>query len=175
MEEQRRRAGLPPLEAAPVVADPDAAPSSPSSTPEARGGASGTVVPGGEAGRTRPADRLITVALLAYGLVNVITTGLSYLDLPVVMNQTMDILGIEGEFTNFAQGKLWGTIAAAVLAVGWTVTAMLSVRRLRRRKVTWWVPLAGAAATMLVVSLCLMVPMLGDPAFIAHLDGIATR
>lgn len=120
-------------------------------------------------------DRIVTIALLAYGLVNVIVTAISYLDLPTVMNESMKILGIDGEFTNFAQGRLWGTFAAILLLVGWTLTALLSVRRLRRGKLTWWVPLVGAAATTLVVSICIMVPMMGDPAFIAYVESMATR
>ena len=159
-EEQRRAAGLPPLEE--VVVPPPAPPTA------------GVVPPNGTsdapAKRPHPVDRLVTIALLAYGLVNIVITGLSYLDLANVMNQTMKILGIEGEFTNFAQGRTWGTIAAIVLAVGWCLTAALSIRRLRRGRITWWLPIVGAIVTMVVVSICLTVPMMGDPAFIAHLD-----
>ncbi len=108
--------------------------------------------------------------MLAYGLINIVVTGLSYLDLPTVMNQTMKVLGIEGEFTNFAQGKTWGTIAAIVLAVGWSVTAALSIRRLRRGRITWWLPIIGAIITTGVVSICIAVPMMSDPAFVAHLE-----
>lgn len=157
-EEQRLAAGLPPVEMTPPAAVKEA-PGPPSPPPD----------------RSRRVDRFVTIGLLAYGLVNVIVTGLSYLDLPVVMNQTMRTLGIEGEFTNFAQGRLWGTIAAVVLAVGWSVTAMLSVRRLRRGRITWWLPLVGAVVTMLVASICIAVPMFGDPAFTASVGQMAGR
>ena len=160
-DEQRRLAGLPPIEAAveapaSAVSDQDAAP----------------------VAATAPApprrwDRVVTIALLAYGLVNVFMTGLSYLDLATVMNNSMTILGIPGEFTNFAQGKLWGTIAAVLLVIGWVITAALSVKRLRSGKLTWWVPLVGAAVTTIIVSICITVPMMGDPAFISYIDGIS--
>ncbi len=119
-------------------------------------------------------DRIITIALLAYGLISVITTGISYLDLPTVMNETMKIMGIPGEFTNFAQGRLWGTIAAVVLAVGWVVTAWLSLRRLRTGKLTWWIPVVGAAVTMIVVGICVTVPMMADPAFVEYVSGLSS-
>lgn len=125
--------------------------------------------------RRRPVDRIITIALLAYGLVSVIVTAVSYLDLPTAMNETMKILGIDGEFTNFAKGRLWGTFAAVVLVMGWALTALLSVRRLRRGKLTWWVPVVGAAATTIAASICIMVPMMGDPAFIAYVESMAQR
>ncbi|MFS0852645.1 DUF6264 family protein [Microbacterium sp. 179-I 3D4 NHS] len=161
-EEQRRAAGLPPLAETVPAASP--AP---------------TDAPAGDAGRAEspkrphPIDRLVTIALLAYGLVNVIVTGLSYLDPSSVMNQTMAMLGIEGEFTNFAQGRVWGTIAAVVLAVGWAATAGLSIRRLRRGRITWWVPIVGAVITVGVASACIAVPMMGDPAFVAYMDQLA--
>ncbi|MDF2507424.1 MAG: hypothetical protein K0Q52_1283 [Microbacterium sp.] len=160
-EEQRRAAGLPPIEE--VVAPPV----TPATTPAVS-------APSASAPATRPhpVDRVVTVALLAYGLVNIIITGLSYLDLPVVMNETMKILGIEGEFTNFAEGRTWGTIAAIVLAVGWSITAALSIRRLRRRRITWWVPIVGALVTMTIVTICISVPMMNDPAFVAYLSSI---
>jgi len=153
-EEQRRAAGLPPV--AEVVA-----PSAPVSDP-----APAAPAPA----RPSSVDRFATIALLAYGLVNVVVTGLSYLDIVPVMNQTMGMLGIEGEFTNYVAGRTWGTIAAVVLAVGWCVTAALSIRRLRRGRLTWWVPLVGAVITLGIASFCLVVPMMGDPAFIAYLD-----
>ncbi len=160
-EEQRRLAGLPPVDA--VVEAPVA-------TKPAQAEAASPAPPTG-----RPWDRIVTIALLAYGVINVVMTGMSYLNLPDLMNQSMQILGIEGEFTNFAQGRVWGTVAVGVLVVGWVVTALVSMKRLRSGKVTWWVPLVGALATMLVASFCIAVPMVGDPAFIAYLDGATTR
>ncbi|WP_033104847.1 DUF6264 family protein [Microbacterium profundi] len=159
-DEQRRLAGLPPA---------DAVPAAPSIEQPAQ------PAPAPSIAKARPWDRIVTIALLAYGLVNVVMTGLSYLDLPTVMNESMRILGVEGEFTNFAQGKLWGTTAAILLVVGWVITAWLSLRRLRTGKLTWWVPLVGAAATMLIVSICIMIPMMGDPAFMAYVDGMSGR
>jgi len=159
-EEQRRLAGLPPMDAAAE------APAAPTPAPVAETPTRDAVrAPG------RPWDRIITIALLAYGVVNVIMTAMSYLDLPPLMNQSMQILGIEGEFTNYAQGKIWGTAAAVVLVVGWIITAWLSMRRLRSGRLTWWVPLVGAVVTMIVASVCITVPMMGDPAFMAYLNG----
>ncbi|MFT4156431.1 MAG: DUF6264 family protein [Microbacterium sp.] len=116
----------------------------------------------------RSADRIATIALLAYGLFDVVTTGISYLDLPAVLTETMKILGIDGEFTQYAQGRLWGMIAAIVLAVGWVVTAVLSVRRLRRGRIAWWFPVVGAVGTVGLALICVVVPVLSDPAFIEY-------
>lgn len=167
-EEQRRAAGLPPLG---DIAPQEAA-STPPAAPPAGVAQSAASQPmsSPEPVRAHRVDRIVTIGLLAYGLVNVVVTGLSYLDLPRVMTETMKILGIEGEFTNFAQGRLWGMIAAVLLFVGWALTAMLSIRRLRRGKVTWWLPLVGAVVTIGIVSACIAVPMFNDPAFVAYLE-----
>ncbi|MFT4258827.1 DUF6264 family protein [Microbacterium sp.] len=157
-EEQRRAAGLPSVQIAPALVSSE--PLTTETTDAAQ-----------TAPRKRPVDRLVTIVLLAYGLVNVIATGLSYLDLPGVMNEVMGVLGIEGEFTNYAQGRLWGTVAAVVLVLGWTLTAALAIRRLRRGRLTWWVPVVGAVITSVVTGVILTVPMLGDPAFVAYLAG----
>lgn len=164
-EEQRLLAGLPPVQAQGEHVSPVALAPSPTAPAAAPAG------PLPAAPRPRPADRIVTYALLAYGLINVILTSISYFDLPAVMNQSMAILGIEGEFTNLAQGRLWGTIAAIVLVVGWAATAGLSVRRLRTGKLTWWVPLVGAVVTTLLASFCIVVPMMGDPAFMGFVGG----
>lgn len=154
LDEQRRAAGLPPLsEVAPPPGEPaSATPAAPASS-----------------ARPHPVDRFVTIALLAYGLINVVMTGLSYLDVPAAMNEVMGVLGIDGEFTNYAQGALWGTIAAVVLAVGWALTAFLSIRRLRSGRISWWLPVVGAFATLVVTSICIAIPMMGDPAFVAFL------
>lgn len=158
-EEQRRAAGLPPVaEPSPAAGQPPIASSAPAETAPAR---------------SHPVDRFVTIGLLAYGLVNVVVSGLSYLDPTRVMSETLAALGVDGEFTNIAQGRLWGTIAAVVLFAGWAITAALSIRRLRRGKLTWWVPLVGAVATIALASICIVVPMLGDPAFVEYMNSIA--
>lgn len=156
-EEQRIAAGLPPLDE--VVPPQPPVPAAPVADAAPAAAPQNTV------------DRFATIALLAYGLVNVITTGISYLDLPTVMTEAMKILGISGEFTNYASGRLWGTIAAIVLGLGWTVTAVFTVRRLRSRRLSWWVPVVGAVVTSVLASICIMIPMAGDPAFIDYLTG----
>jgi hypothetical protein len=153
IEEQRRAAGLPPLdEVAPAVVA--------AGPPESPAAAAPAVA------RSHPVDRFVTIGLLAYGLVNVVVTGLSYLDFSTAMNEMMSVLGVDGEFTNFAEGRTWGTIAAVVLAIGWSLTAYFSIRRLRSAKRSWWVPLVGAAITLFVASICAAIPLMNDPAFI---------
>lgn len=120
----------------------------------------------------RPIDRAATIALLAYGLVNVILTVISYRDVPRLMDQSLEMLGIGGKFTSYEAGRTWGTIASIVLLAGWTITAAWAVLWLRRRRVTWWIPVVGAVVFTIAAAACLTVPMFGDPAFVSYLDSI---
>lgn len=111
---------------------------------------------------TRTADRIITVALLAYGLVTVVGAIPQLVDFSAFAETWMEVAGIEGRFTNTAQGALWGGIGAAVFAIGWLVTAGLAWLSLSRGRVSWWIPLVGAIVTFVIVSFCLIVPLFGD-------------
>lgn len=117
-------------------------------------------------------DLVVTIGLLAYGLFTVFTSGVQYLDPADVMNATMQMLGIEGEFTNIAAGRAWGTAAAAVLAIGWALTAWFSIRMLRRGRIAFWVPIVGGVVFTLIASICLTIPMMSDPAFIEYLGSM---
>lgn len=114
------------------------------------------------------ADRIVTVALLAYGLINVLTGIPQYLDLAGIANQSFAAAGIPGEFTNFAQGDALGATAAFILAIGFALTVWVAVRRLRRGRVAWWIPLLGFVLTFIPIAICLSIALMGDPAFIDY-------
>ncbi|WP_309066549.1 DUF6264 family protein [Microbacterium sp.] len=151
-EEQRARAGLPPLghQPAPASVPPPAAPRA-QAAPARRS--------------VNRVDRVITFALLGFGLVNVLTSIGGYTDLGTTLNRTLELLGMDGEFTNFAAARVWGIVAAVALMAGYAGTVWLAFRRLNRGRSSWWVPLLGFVVTMLLVSACVAVPMFGDPAF----------
>ena len=80
----------------------------------------------------------------------------------------MTLAGIDATFSNTAQGDLWGRIGALVFAGGWLLTAVLSWRAVSRARLAWWIPPVGAIVTFVIVTACLTVPLLGDPAIVAH-------
>ena len=105
---------------------------------------------------------MITIALIAYGLVTVVGAIPQLVDFSAFAETWMEVAGVEGEFTNTAQGALWGGIGATVFAVGWLLTAALAWWSLSRGRVSWWIPLVGAIVTFVIVSFCLAVPLFGD-------------
>lgn len=118
---------------------------------------------------SRTADRVITIGLLAYGLFTVISAVPQLWFFTDFAEAWMKLAGIEGTFTNIAQGDVWGRVGAGVFVLGWLLTALASWRALRRGRLAWWIPPVGAIASFLIVSVCLTVPLLGDPAIVAHL------
>ncbi|HWS51904.1 MAG TPA: DUF6264 family protein [Microbacterium sp.] len=162
-EEQRRAAGLPASDRVDAGADGVA----PSQGASAALLATGAATPRREASSV---DRIATFVLLGFGLVNVLSSIGGLLDLASTMNRTMEILGIEGEFTALAVARTWGVMATIILIAGYGLTVWLSLRRVKARRRAWWVPLAGFVLTTFVVSVCISVPMFADPAFMQTLS-----
>lgn len=157
-EEQRARIAQPDAslvyEPAPVVesAAPVAAPQ-PAGAPTATARA-----------RTRPVDRIVTFALLVYGLINVIYTFPALADFNEYAQRMFDILGVDATLTDPSAGRPWGVAAAIVLAVGWLITAALSWISVRRGRVSWWIPLVGGVVFTFASATLVLVPLMNDPA-----------
>lgn len=157
-EEQRSRIQQPDVtEALSAGVAPDAAPAAPASVASRP---------------ASPVNRIVTVALLAAGAVNVIFSVVSYLDIVPVIERSMQIMGIPGEFTNVAAAQTWGVVAAVLLVVGYALTALWAIRRLRAGRLSWWIPLVGAVVVYIVVSICLAVPLTSDPAFLDFMGSV---
>lgn len=114
-----------------------------------------------------PANRFATIFLLALGLVYVVGGAPSYLALPATLDSIYQQWGI-GSYaaTSFAQ-----TIGIAVVVgqtVIWLVIAFVAVRRLRKGRSSWWVPVIGAVATFIVTVILMAVLLMSDPAFTAY-------
>lgn len=112
---------------------------------------------------TRTADRVITVALLAYGLITVLGAIPQLVDFVGFAETWMEMAGIDGSLADPVAGRAWGIAAAIFYSVGWLATAMLSWWSLSRRRISWWIPLVGAIVTFVIVSLLLAAPLLSDP------------
>jgi Na+-driven multidrug efflux pump len=109
-------------------------------------------------------DRIVTFALLAYGLVNVISSVPAFLDYGAYAETLLSMLGVDVQITDPAAGKAWGIAAVLVLAVGWCATAVVSWWSVRRGRLTWWIPLVGGILFTFVSGALMAVPLMNDPA-----------
>lgn len=163
-EEQRARIKQPDIglvyEPAPVadenVSSPAPAPASPQVV--------GSRPTPAEPPRGRAVDRIVTFALLAYGLVNVISTFPALVDFAAYTETMLSLLGVDATLSDPAAGRPWGIAAAVVLALGWVLTTVLSWFNLRRGRLTWWIPLAGGIVFTFVSATLALVPIMNDPA-----------
>ncbi|MBT1676765.1 DUF6264 family protein [Curtobacterium aurantiacum] len=119
-------------------------------------------VPRSRFGRT-PGDFVLTVGLLAFGLVSVVQS-LSVSQVASTVRQTL-----ETQYTALNDpSALSGAAAVAAITnvVVFALVAWWSIRRLRARKRTFWVPLLGAVVATLVSTIAFVVVVTQDPAFV---------
>lgn len=114
--------------------------------------------------RQHPVDRIITFALLAYGLVNVIASIPAFLDYGAYAEAMLGLMGVDAQLTDPAAGEPWAIAAVVVLAVGWCVTTALSVWSMRRSRVSWWIPVAGGIVFSMTAGALMVAPLMNDPA-----------
>jgi len=114
--------------------------------------------------RPRPVDRIVTFALLAYGLVNVISSVPAFLDYGRYTEMMLGMLGVDVQVSDPAAGRAWGVAAAFVLAIGWCATAALSLWSIRRGRLTWWIPLVAGILFTFIAGALMAVPLMNDPA-----------
>jgi len=114
--------------------------------------------------RQHPVDRIVTFALLAYGLVNVLSSIPAFLDYGAYAETMLAMLGVDVQLSDAAAGDAWGIAAVLVLAIGWCVTAALSIWSMRRGRLTWWIPLVGGIVFSSAAGALMAAPLMNDPA-----------
>lgn len=125
--------------------------------------------------RAHLVDRIITVALLAYGAYVVFMTALELSDFTAFANAWMKTMGISGSFTTTPESQVWATVGIILFSLGWIVTALLSWRTMARGRRAWWIPLVGAVISWIVLTVCLTVPLVADPAVVHWFDQQASH
>jgi len=160
-EEQRARIRQPDATWALETGNAPAAEAAPAATPERvePGAAAATRTP-----RSRAIDRIVTFALLAYGLLNVISAFPAMVDYVAYTDTMFGLLGVDAQLSDPSAGESWGVAAALVLAIGWVLTAALSWLNLRRGRLSWWIPLVGGVVFTFASATLILVPIFNDPA-----------
>jgi hypothetical protein len=114
--------------------------------------------------RPRPVDRIVTFALLAYGLVNVVSAVPAFLDYGAYAETMLTMLGVDVQVSDPADGRAWGIAAVLVLTIGWCATVAVSFWSVRRGRLTWWIPLVAGILFTFAAGALMAAPLLSDPA-----------
>jgi len=128
---------------------------------------------GGDAPR-RTWDVVLTVGLLAIGAVSVIGTFAELADLAATIDEVYRIQGIEDAYgaPELANAVGFGVNVLRVAALLWA--AALAIPRLRAGRVAFWIPLTAGVVGSLAIGIAMVALILGDPAFLAYVDEVAT-
>lgn len=120
-------------------------------------------------GRT-PLDFVLTVGFLAVGLWTVVES------LSVGTTASTIRTVVEQQYTDLSNPAALSSavlVRAVVLVVVFVLVAWWSIRRLRTRRWTFWVPLVGGVAATLLGMVPVMVVLFQDPRFAAYLQQMA--
>ena len=114
-------------------------------------------------------DLVLSVGLLAYGVLNVIAGFVQFSDLGQLINEIYAAQGI-GKFTPTSLSSSLGIVVNLVNVVLWIGALLVTVRLLRRGKLGFYVPLIAGALASIVAAACMVVLLLSDPAFAAYVS-----
>jgi hypothetical protein len=127
------------------------------------GSADGAAAAPARAMRGRSIDRILTIALLAYGFVTMIGAIPAFIDYGTYASNLLETMGVDAELSDPAAGRPWAIAASLVLAFGWMVTAALSAWSMRRGRLSWWIALTGGVVFTFISGILIVVPLLSDP------------
>jgi len=114
--------------------------------------------------RSRTWDVALTAGLLVIAAWDVATAFPRFADLGSALQEAYTVQGI-GEFGSSALAASLGLVINVVRIILFAVVAVLSLLQLARGRTAFWIPLAGAAVSGLVVLACVLAVVLQDPAF----------
>ncbi|WP_416445738.1 DUF6264 family protein [Leucobacter sp. HNU] len=112
--------------------------------------------------KPRTADRVITVLLLVVGAFGALNIAFELYRFPLSQRTMAELLGVSDYAAPGWLGPVGIVCAIAVLAL-YAVSLILSVRRLRANKLTFFVPLIAGVAAFLLVMVVTLAAMAGSP------------
>ncbi|GAA2236549.1 DUF6264 family protein [Herbiconiux moechotypicola] len=160
----------PESEATPASAAAVANPAPPASPAAPIAGTPDPGAPGPATPKNRSGDRIATILLLAAGLLATVNMVSSFLVLPDVMNEFMQMQGISGTYGADAQASSAGAVGATVLVVIFALTLVWSIQRMRAQKLSFFVPLIGAALSFATNLVVVLVALLADPSILGSVQ-----
>ncbi|GAB3607296.1 hypothetical protein GCM10027413_27050 [Conyzicola nivalis] len=114
----------------------------------------------------RPWDLALTVTFLVFGAYSVASSVPSLLDFGATLDQMYALSGY-GDYTELELAHSIGIAILVSQSVLFVVTVIVTLIRLRARKLAFFVPLIGGALAGIVIFVLLLVAMVSDPALAA--------
>lgn len=116
-------------------------------------------------------DRFITLFLLGMGVVSLLQGIGGYLNLGALIDAGYASFGAAlratdiGHYTTTGLTGALGWVLTIVHTVALTLAVYYSLRRLRARRISWWIPVIAAVVVFLATMIVMFVLLTLDPAF----------
>ncbi|WP_395242589.1 DUF6264 family protein [Agromyces sp. MMS24-K17] len=117
----------------------------------------------------RPVDRIATIGLLAFGAFGAWNTATSYQLLPQSFQVVYEQQGV-GDFVAPEWLPTLTTVGIIVQLALYAAVLGWSVLRIRRRKVAFWVPIAGGLLSVVLTLVLCGIVFFNDPTFLAYVE-----
>ena len=121
---------------------------------------------------SRPRDIVITVTLLAIGLVWVLLSIPGTSDLAATLNHTYALQGYTGHYGPVALASAIGMAINISSIALWGISAAVSIALIRTHHRAFYIPIIGAVVSGLVVIVLTLVALLSDPGLIAYMGSL---
>ncbi|QNE47581.1 hypothetical protein F1C58_12165 [Glaciihabitans sp. INWT7] len=119
--------------------------------------------------RPRRWDIVLTAVLLGYATINVIAQLLTKDTLATIVTQFFISQNIGQYVPTALTASLGETLNVITLGL-FVLTVLVTTWMLRRRRVAFWVPIAGGVTATVVALVFVVILLQSDPAFIAYMD-----
>ena len=111
-------------------------------------------------------DVVATTILLVLGLIATANSIASLLNLPPVIQQVVDQQNLGVSYTATAAATLLGSIGSVVLALIYAAAVYLSVRAIRTRRRSFYIPIACAVLSFMALFFVLLLAFFADGALV---------
>lgn len=119
--------------------------------------------------KPRTADRVITIFLLVIGAFGALNIAFELYRFPLSQRTMAELLGVS-DYTAPGWLEPVGIICAIAVLALYAVSLILSVRRLRANRLTFFVPLIAGVAAFLLVMVITIAAMAGSPELMTALQ-----
>lgn len=119
--------------------------------------------------RAHPVDRVVTLVLLALGLLLLLNGIPGYLNLAETMQLVYNQLDA-GTYPARDVAANLGVTALVVQAIIWIATAAASWAAMKRGRLAWWIALLGGVLSFVATVVIVSIALFADPGFIDNVS-----
>lgn len=115
-----------------------------------------------QAGSSQRTDRIITIVLLVLGAFGAMNMGMAAKNMSSQLYMLADLSGLP-DLVLPASVKTFETVGALIILSIYALSLLLSISRLRAKKITFWVPLVAAVVAFIALTIIMGMALMNVP------------